>query len=147
MSSWEIARDKAAKQLEKQTYEWRRDQIIAARDKISDASDNPVNGINSKIDECTEDLATGIKGIGCLDALALSMHEKKEVSGTSDVRLNAYYLKLCSEIGDCNCKIDALESEISKLEQQYQQAVEAEERARREALEAAIKRFNELMEF
>ena len=139
MGSSEIHARKIQKQMEKQSYELRRDQVFAVKNKVFEVSDDNVRAINREIDNCSDMLLAGIKGIDCVDNLLFEMEEKKEASGIADGYLNAYDSKLGDELGDCNRKIADLESEICRLESEYQQALADEERARREALEKAMR--------
>ena len=146
MSSWDILCNLNSKKVEKQTYEWRRSQVSTVKGKIPDASDNHVTAINSKIDDCVSDLATGIKGVSCLTTLTSDMTGKKESAGTADTKLASYDSTLASELSDCDKKISQLESDISSLESQYQQALADEEAARRRAWEEAQEKLKQLLE-
>ena len=139
MGSGEIYARKMEKLIEKENFEQRRDQVLAVKGIISSVSGDNVNLINREIDNCSQILVSGVKGIDSLNLLISSLSEKKERAGTMDVYLNSYESKLDYELGDCSRKISDLESEISRLESEYQQALADEERARREELEKAMR--------
>ena len=137
MSSASLLLAKGSKQIEKQKYEHRKEQVTNVKGKISWVSDANVSDINAKIDDCGDKLAAGVSGISGVATLVGEMDGKKESAGTSDSHLSSYEGDLDSEISDCETKISNLETEISSLESQYQTALKDEKEAAKKALESA----------
>ncbi len=140
MQSLTILAKKGKTLSEKTTYETRKQQVTAIRNRISDASADHVNDINRKIDSIGTKLERAITGID-MTTLTGQFSGKKEKSGTYDSRLNSYELELNNEIADCNTKIGELESSISSLDSQYRTAVHEEQEAAKKSLEAVQKKF------
>lgn len=123
MSSVEILAKKKLKEVEKGTYEMRKNQILLIRSNMYNFTDENVERINGKIDSLCEILSDGIKGISVKDNYIVGMQTMKEDYIGTDFRLRECDNYIYNELEDCKTKIEELENEISDLSIQYAQAL------------------------
>lgn len=123
MSSVEILAKKKLKEVEKGTYEMRKNQILLIRSNMYNFTDENVERINGKIDSLCEILSDGIKGISVKDNYIVGIQTMKEDYIGTDFRLRECDNYIYNELEDCKTKIEELENEISDLSIQYAQAL------------------------
>lgn len=100
------------------SYAGRRNAIKTIVSNIDNKLDDDVTAINKKIFSCMTELTQGLKGGKNTTTICSDMESIKEKGAGSDSKISSCRGNLSKEISRCQGRINALDSEITQLENQ-----------------------------